>query len=176
MSNFINKVNNYYNTTKANIIKKMDIGKNYDFNFTEENNMNIVELYLDKKLKLRAEYNIIGLYNIPLSVWYWSWNIAFINKNVIKDVVSKLKSFANVLESDYKQFDMKEAEELYYLFSNDNFYISGSNIDKLIKIVLYLMNGVWILPINHKNGNGNGNSKTMDRVEYLLITKIIQFT
>jgi hypothetical protein len=167
MTKFIEKVNNYYNTTKTNIIKKMDIGKNYDFNFVEENNMNIVELYLDKKLKVRAEYNIIGLYNVPLSVWYWSWNIAFINKNVIKDV-NKLKNFANTLNTNYDKFDMKEAEELYYLFSNDNFYISGSNIDKLIKIVLYLMNGVWILPINHNNG------KTMDRIEYIIISKIIQ--
>ena len=171
MTNFIETVNKYYNTSKSNIIKKMDIGRDYEFNFVEENNMNIVELYLDKKLKLRAEYSIIGLYNIPVSIWYWSWNIAFINKETIKDVHDKLKKFVNILNKNYKEFDMKEAEELHYLFSNDNFYISANNIDKLIKIVLYLMNGVWILPVNHKNVNG----KTMDRIEYLLIKKIIQF-
>jgi hypothetical protein len=170
MVDFAEKINNYYNMTKTNINKKIDINKNYDFNFVEENDMNILELYLDKKLKFRAEYNIVGLYNIPLSVWYWSWNIAFVNRNAIKEMVDKVKNFKKIIGDNYDNFDMKEAEELYYFFSNDNFYISAENIDKLMRIALYLTKGIWILPLNHKNNI----DKTMNRIEYILITKIIQ--
>jgi len=166
INNFNEQITKFYSNAKSNIINKIDISKDYEFVFLEENNMNIVEFYLNKKLKLRAEYNILGLYNMPLSIWYWSWNIAFINKNLI---VNSLKDFVNVLDKNYSKFDPKEAEELYYLFSNDNFYISAKNIDKLIKVSLFLTQGLWIFPILHKNSN------KMDKVEYLLIKKIIQF-
>lgn len=152
---------NNYNLQKESITKKIDIKKDYDYTFND----NIVELYLDDKLKLKAEYAMIGVYNIPMSVWYWGWNVAFVNKKLVEGVKA-VRDFEKVLDKDYAKFDKMEAEELHYLVSNDNFYISGKNVDKIIKLVLYLTKGVWIFPIK----------KESDKVEYILITKILQFS
>lgn len=163
---FYTNVNNYFNESKEQISKKIDINKNYEYVFND-NDVNIVEIYLNDKLKLRAEYNIMGLYNIPLSMWYWSWDIAFVNKNLIKDVI-KIKEFVNVIDKEYNKFDKIEAEELHYVISNGMFYISGDNdnIDKIIKLGLYLTKAIWYFPIKFEQ---------MDKIEYILITKILQF-
>ena len=161
MLKYYNLCADNYNLLKENISKKIDITKNYDYVF--ENN--IVELYLDDKLKLKAEYNIIGMYNIPMSVWYWGWNIAFVNKKLLESI-KPIKAFETILNKDYAKFDKIEAEELHYLVSNDNFYVSGKNVDKIIKLALYLTKAIWYFPIK----------KESDKVEYILITKILQFS
>jgi hypothetical protein len=166
-SKFYNVCNDNHNKLKDIITKKIDITKTYEYAFNE----NIVEMYLDGKLKFKAEYNIMGMYNIPLSVWYWSWNIAFINKDLIK-VMDPVKDFIKILDKDYAKFDRVEAEELQYMLSNGNFYISGKNIDKLFKMVLYLTKSIWYFPIRH-----NDKEKDVeDKLEYILITKILQFS
>lgn len=161
---FYTNVNNYFNEAKEQISKKIDVNKNYEYVF-DDNDINIVEIYLNDKLKLKAEYNIMGLYNIPLSMWYWSWDIAFVNKNLIKDVI-KIKEFVNVIDKEYNKFSKIEAEELHYVISNGMFYISGDNIDKIIKLALYLTKAIWYFPIKFEQ---------MDKIEYILITKILQF-
>lgn len=169
---FYTIINNYYNTQKEEITKKFNINKDYEYNFVNENNMDFVEVYLDGKIKLKAEYDIIGMYNVPLSVWYWSWNIAFINKSLIKNILP-IKDFIDVLTKKYNQFDKMEADELYYIVKNDNFYISGENLDKILKFVLYETKGIWYLPVKYTNKNKKTISD-QDRIEYILITKIIQ--
>lgn len=167
---FYNQVNNHHNKLTEDISHKIDLKQNYNFNFVEDANKHIVEIYIDKKLKLKAEYNIVGMYNIPLSIWYWSWNIAFLNKDLFTEL-NKIKEFNESLNKNYKEFDSKEAEELHYLLANDNYYISSGNIERLIKIILYITKGVWIFPINHSDKN---SAEYLDRVEYILITKILQ--
>lgn len=167
---FYKEVVDYHNKLNEEISQKIDLKQNYNFNFVEEANKHIVEIYIDKKLKLKAEYNIVGLYNIPLSVWYWSWNIAFLNKTLFKEL-DKIKKFAESLDKNYNEFDSKEVEELHYLLANDNYYISSGNIERLIKIILYITKGLWIFPINHSDKK---SAEYLDRVEYILITKILQ--
>ncbi|ARF11156.1 hypothetical protein Klosneuvirus_1_13 [Klosneuvirus KNV1] len=167
---FYKEVVDYYNKLTEEMSQKIDLKQNYNFNFVEEANKHIVEIYIDKKLKLKAEYNIVGLYNIPLSVWYWSWNIAFLNKTLFKEL-DKIKKFAESLDKNYNNFDSKEVEELHYLLANDNYYISSGNIERLIKIILYITKGLWIFPINHSDKK---SAEYLDRVEYILITKILQ--
>ena len=129
-------------------------------------------MYLNNKLKLKAEYCIAGLYNIPLSIWYWGWNIAFVNKQIIKPVL-QIKEFSKVIMDNYKDFNKIEAEELYYVVSNNNFYISGDNINKVIKLTLYLTKAIWCFPV--KYNNRKNDTGEMDKIEYILITKILQF-
>jgi len=168
---FYKQATDYYNKINNEISQKIDLKKNYSYNFVDENDMNIVEIYMDKKLKLRAEYNIVGLYNIPLSIWYWSWNIAFLNKKLFKEL-DKIKTFTKSLNDNFDKFDSKEAEELHYLLNNDNYYISSGNIERIIKIILYITKGLWIFPLNHSDKKTA--SEHLDRIEYILITKILQ--
>lgn len=170
---FYTNLNINYNNSKEHIEKKIDINKDYEYAFSDEN---IVEMYLDGKLKMKAEYNIIGLYNIPLSIWYWGWNIAFINKNLINATI-KIKEFLNVINDnkEYSKFNKTEIEELHYVLSNDNFYISSTNIDKIIKLALYLTKGIWVFPMKYNDDKKQKEMEHMDKIEYILITKILQF-
>lgn len=163
----------HYNKLSKEMNHKIEMNQDYEFNFIEDNGKHIIEVYSDKKLKLKAEYNVIGLYNIPFSMWYWSWNIAFLNKDLYEEL-NKIKQFNDKLNKDYDQFDPKEADELHYLLSNDNYYISSGSIEKLMKVVLYITNGLWIFPINHTNAQNV--SEQLDRIEYILITKILQIS
>jgi len=170
------KIIEYFNSMQKEISNKMDIMKDYDYEFYEENNNHIVNIFLKGKLKLKAEYNIIGLYNIPMSVWYWGWNIAFINKNLIKDL-DKVKDFINIINNEYKNFDKLLAEELFYILTNGNFYISYDKINIIIKLTLYLTKTLWFFPIKYSNKNKNKNSllDSLDKIEYIMIKKILEF-
>lgn len=171
---FINlkqEIDNYYNAAQKNISKEIELSVNYNFKFIEENDgSHIVEIYEKDKLKLRGEYSVVGIYNIPLSVWYWSWDIAYIDKKLIVDQ-KNLKLFLETLEKQYSKFNQKDAEDYYYLLSNSHFYISHKNINKIIKLVLYLNKGIWILPVKHKQKNIN----IEDKFEFILLTKILQY-
>lgn len=178
MNKLSDKINLNYNNLKKVISSKLDINKEYTYIFSNDNNNYIVEIYLDDNLIIKAEYDIVGLYNIPLSVWYWSWNISFINEKLIGNL-SKVKEFSGNIKDNYKNFDIKEADELYYLLSNGNFYVSSDKIDLIIKLVLYITGGIWIFPIKYSNKtnkiNKNNIIDQMDRIQYILITKIIQY-
>src|SRR5579871_3695402 len=134
-----NDVDKYYNNKMNEITKQIDIHKELYYVFSETNNT--VEIYVDENKKIKAEFAIIGMYNIPMSIWYWGWNIAFINKNLIKPL-SNVKNFITVLNKDYDKFNPKEAEVLHYILSNGNYYISNKNLEKVIKIALYLTKGL----------------------------------
>lgn len=176
--NFFDNMNTNFNNLKKQISKKIDLNEDYEYKFIEENNVHIVEILLNDKIQMRAEYNIIGMYNLPLSVWYWGWNIAFVNKKLIEKL-NDLKNFIEVLEKNYKDFNKREAEEIYYLLSNGNFYISSNNIEKLIKLTLYLTNSIWYFPLKYTAKYSPGTTKTnsdeMDKTDYIIITKILQY-
>lgn len=168
---FFDNINSYYNSTNDDMQKKvhnLNNKNNYEYVFSKNDDMQTVEIYLDNKFVLKAEYVILGLYNIQLSMWYWSWNIAFINKKLTELPINKIKSFINVLNDNYDKFNKVDAEMLHYLISNDNFYISNNNIDKIIKLGLYLTKSVWYFPIKQNDDNIN-------QLEYILITKILQY-
>jgi hypothetical protein len=172
-NSFIDEMNKYYESQETNIHKIMDVDKNYDYVFSEnESGKSIVEIYDNQKLKLKAEYSVIGLYNVSLSVWYWGWNIQFINRNLVKKS-NRAKKFSKLLKNDYKQLniDKYNAEELYYVTSQGNFYISLKNIDKIIKLILYLTRAIWYFEVKFIDKN---QQDRIDKIEYILIEKILQ--
>ncbi len=171
---FFDKINSYYisiNDDIQNKVKGLNNKNNYEYVFTKNDDTQLIEVYLDDKFVLKAEYAILGLYNIQLSMWYWSWNIAFINKKLIELPTKKIKNFIDIINDNYDKFDKVDVETLHYLISNDNFYISNNNIDKIIKLSLYLTNGIWYFPIK-QNNNDNDDS---NQLQYILITKILQY-
>ena len=164
---FFDTIDSYYNSINDDMKKKiiLDNKNNYEFTFSQNDNTQIVEVYLNDKFILKAEYVILGLYNIQLSVWYWCWNIAFVNKKSIELSTDKIKTFINTLEDNYDKFNKHDAEVIHYLLSNDNFYISNDNINKIIKLSLYLTKSIWYFPIKQNS----------DLLQYVLITKILQY-
>jgi len=173
------KINNYYQQQKEYMKKIINIKKIHRFKLMKDeyNNNYIIEIYYKDKLKLRAKYNVIGMYNIINSVWYWSWNISNIDKQLINNSL-KIKEFSEELNNNYSKYNKTEIDELYYLTSNGNFYIDGDNIKKLIKIALFINKGIWYIPISiNKNNemdiNEEINLDNILKIEYLIITEII---
>ena len=171
---FYKKIDNYFKDIKDDIQKKLDITKEYDYNFIEENGIHIVEISLDGKMKLKAEYNVIGLYNIGLSVWYWGYALQFINRKLVEKL-QPIKNLVKTLEKDSNNFSPVELEELHFITSNNNFYCSSQNIDRIIRLVLYLTKAIWYAPVKHFDKLVGDANNQMDRIEYIMITKIIQF-
>lgn len=169
---FWKKIDLYNDKKEGDMIGKgvkLDERGNYEYVFTKSSSgIHIVEVYLDDKLVLKGEYCILGMYNIQLSVWYWSWNIVFVNKKLIGLVVEKVKGYNKVIEDKFEEFERKDAELLHYFVGNDNFYIMHDNMDKLVKLGLYLVEGVWYFPIKKMNND-------MHMVEYIIITKVLQY-
>jgi hypothetical protein len=165
---FFDKLNSYYDSINEDMqhkINGLNNKNNYEYVFDQKNGSHIVGVYLDDKLIMKAEYCCLGMYNVQLSVWYWSWTIAFVNNALIEAPIDKVKGFKEKINDKYEKFDKVEAEMLQYLLSNDSFYISIGNMDKIIKLGLYLIGGIWYFPVK-KDG---------DKVEYIIITKILQY-
>ncbi len=167
-SKFYTKIDNYFKTIKDDMQKNLDIVKEYNYNFITENNVNIVEIISNGKIILRAEYCIIGLYNIGLSVWYWGWGLDFINRKFL-DKLQVIKEFPKILEKDDKNFNNLELEELHFITSNNNFYCSSQNLDRIIRFALYMLKAIWYFPVKYSDNQ-------MDKIEYIALTKILQFS
>lgn len=163
---FSKKVNTHYIKLKKDIEKKIELDKPYEYVFDK----NYVELYLDGKFCMKCEYGIMGMYNIGNSIWYWGWGISFIDFSLVK-FLDNVTNFEKILDKEYSKFDRVEAEELHYVITNSSFYISNNNIDKIIRLCLYLTKGLWYFPIKRCNDDG----KTCDKIEYIIVTKIVQF-
>lgn len=184
MSSFYKLVDKYYSDQMDIIGKYIDLNKEYKFEFTVDNtNNDIVELYYDNKLILKAKYCFIGVYNLINSVWFWAWNIDMLNKKLGQK--SKIiKNLKKDLINNYNNYLSTEADELYFYSSNGNFYVSHENVIKLTKMMIYLAKGLWFFTICHnKNSNISGNciyeknadeTETIRRLEYIMITEILQ--
>ena len=164
--NFNQKIEEYYIKIKKNIGAKINTDIKYNYKFYSNDNANIIEIYNNNNdnIILKAEYSILGVYNIAYSTWYWAWNSNMINKTLIKDSLLIKKISKDVIQN----ISPKDAEELYFYTNNGNFFISSDNILKLIKIGLYITNANWYIPIIHND--------PIDKIEYILIKKILQYS
>jgi hypothetical protein len=171
-SKYYKKIDTFFKNAKTDIQKKLDITKEYNYNFIEENGNHVVEIRHDNKLKLKAEYNIIGIYNIALSFWYWGWSLPFINKKLL-DETKKIQLLSKKLdkEKNFNKFNPEELEELYFTTSNNSFYCSSENIDRIIRLSMYITNALWYFPVKHTEEN----TTQMEVVQYIIITKVLQF-
>jgi len=173
--NFIDK--------EKKISKKFNYNKNYDYKISIDNQDNhIIELYNNDELIMKAEYELIGIYNIYNSIWYWAWNIQMVDHKLITES-QKIKKFVNIIKDNFKKWDPKKAEEYNYICKNGNFYTTPNKLLMMVKLILYITNGIWYIPICHNKKNSicyelnnyNLDASEIKSVEYLLIKKIIYF-
>ena len=177
---YYNKLNKYYSEHKKDISKKINLKNDYKYIFEiNTNNRHIVKIYDNDKLLMVAEYELAGIYNLYNSVWYWAWNIDNIDRRLAK-LSHKIKKFAKYIKDNDNKFQSKERDELYYRTKNGNFYTSFKNIKLLTKLALYLTNSIWIFPVCYGKDNTpmkcqiKENKKTMKRLEYVIIKKIVK--
>ncbi|CAH6421595.1 Hypothetical protein KVN_LOCUS366 [uncultured virus] len=182
---FSSEIDKFFETKKNYIDQFIDLDNNFDFKFSKNNNgKNIIEINdINKKLILKAEFQVVGIYNLINSVWYWGSNIQFIDKNLVTSVIEFKKKLKEKLLNDnnYIFENQKEKDEMFFYVSNENFFISPKNIMKLIKITLFYTKSIWFFTIYYgKDGNSclidsdKEKFETIKRLEYIIITKIIQ--
>jgi hypothetical protein len=170
MESFFKNMNSHYDNLKKKISKKINIDEKLDFIFNEDSNLYTVDIMINNKLIMKAEYSIIGMYNLPLSIWYWGWAIDFVNHKLTQNL-KPVKKYKKKIPNMFTQFEKSSIEEAHYILSNNNFYISNQNIDKIMMIVLYLTESLWYFPIYRKGSNNH----EFDKIDYILITKILQY-
>lgn len=173
------KINSYFDKKSENI--PFDIQKEYHYVFSKDNNgKNIIELLDPKtdKLILKAEYSIMGMYNTYNSVWYWGYNLSFVNHQAAK----KSKVLLDVpkeIKKEYKQYKDKEADEIHYMSSNGNFFLDVQNIPKVVQLGLFAMEGEWFIEIKYDSNDDVVHGKVDDKkspvkkIEYYCINKVI---
>ena len=86
MESFFKNMNSHYDNLKKKISKKINIDEKLDFIFNEDSNLYTVDIMINNKLIMKAEYSIIGMYNLPLSIWYWGWAIDFVNHKLTQNL------------------------------------------------------------------------------------------
>lgn len=149
---------------KLNNIKIND-SDNYKFEFAYTNeDIHIVDIYKNDKLLIRATYEILGCYNVISSIWVWSWAISQIEKNLTENTKNKAKELHDILLNNRIT---KDIEEYLYYLTNDTFFISYKNLEKLLNFGLYMTKNKYIL--SHKI-----TEKEPKIIEFILIKKITQ--
>lgn len=155
----IDKINNYYlesNNNYANILNNDNIMVSY--------NNDIIVIKINNKIIAEANYKLLGIYNTYNSVWYWGYNTYFNNTNIIKKN-NKEKYINKILKDNNEK--TSNLEMIYYILSNDNFYISLKNIEQVLKVGLYIYKGEYMLQLtNNKIFNNNDKLK---KIEYILL-------
>lgn len=174
-NNFIltNKINLYYNESLNKLSPFIDDKKHYELVFTNDKNDSnefIVDIFYNKKHIIKGHYEILGLYNITCSVWYWSF-LSHIEKNLTK-MTKKIKKFHKKLlnnnNNNNNENDMNSKETELYMFYSSNFpfFVLYKNLIDLIKFGLYVTEGKWIL--SHKLNE--------NIIEFIILTDIIQYS
>lgn len=176
----LNNINKYYKKIEKDINQKFNYKKIYDFQFSKDKDDNaIIIISENDKTILKAYYRVLGLYNLYNNMWHWSYSIDLIDRKLTKDV-DKIKDISDYVKNNYKEFDSKVADELYFRTSRDYFYTSPKNIINLVKLGLYVTKSLWYIPLCYgKDATTcvHDNIKKSDkykRVEYIILDKIIQ--
>lgn len=165
---------NYFKKEKD--IKKILKENHYTYEFLTENDIPRILIKHNGKLIANAQYKVLGSYNIYNSIWYWSYNIAFLNKQTIlkKKYIKKYnKELLNIM-GNYE--DDVYIEYINYITFNDNFYISLNKLDLVERFGLYLFEKYdWCIKIcDNINATCIPNDKNK-KIEYILINNIITF-
>jgi hypothetical protein len=185
ISKFNKKINHYYEHKEKKISKILDLNDNFQcLTYTDNNGNHILELIKNDKLILKAEYQLIGFYNIINSLWYWGWGIDMVDRSLVKDV-EKIKTFPNYIKNNMNIFDHKEVEKLHFRTENSSFFMDIKKVIELIKLAIYYLNVEWYATVCYgRDGTKSTckilseteNKKSKDnilRFEYLLIKKIL---
>lgn len=166
---FMDKVEEYYLECENNIKKNLEPDLVYDYKFDESPNHDpIVSVYKDDKHLLSATYEILGVYSLVTSVWYWSWNSSMVSKK-LTNYSCDIKKFSKYIKSHIEDFLPQESEKLYYYTHNGNFFVSQINVPDIVKLSLYITKSPWFIPRKE-------SANMPEKIEYLIIKKIIQKT
>lgn len=136
----------YYNSKKEIFMKYFNL-KEINISFINENDKHIIIIYTNK-LKIMAEYEILGNYDVQTGIWIWSWANSLVEKNLVK-IAEKIKSKSKYITHFNGEYD--EIELVNYYITNPSFYISSNNMDMFVKMVLYYSDENWILQKKNKN-------------------------
>jgi hypothetical protein len=129
-SNFYKQVQKYYEKKSDNFSKKVDLTKFYDSEtYVDKNNKHILELKNGNKTIMKAEYELLGFYNIINSSWYWGYASELVDRSIIKDS-KKIRDFPKYVKDNYEDFDKREAEDLYFKTSSPSFFMNVKSIEK----------------------------------------------
>ena len=143
----------------------MDEDINYKFHFTHTENQHLVDLFIKKKHILRAEYEVLGTYNLINSIWIWAWNTNQIEKKLTL-YSSQIKSYSENLTEKNTNSNPK-IEELIYYGTTGSMFISYKNLEKFLKFCKIVINKNNIIPHTIEPNNPK-------IIEYIIIKNIIQ--
>lgn len=156
------QVEDNYKKKKSQFMKRIgDKAKKSNYKFKSDNrNRHIVEINSGNKLIIRAEYCVIGVYNLENNVWYWSWNLDFVDKAVAinPENMSNIQKPNNVSRQDW--------EKLKFYTTNGNFFTTLDRLEQVVKMALHHLDGEWILSIKH-------NDEGINYIEYIMLKKIL---
>ena len=109
-TNFYTKLEQY--SQKKNKLYNINPDKNYKYKFSRSNSgKHIVELSDEEKVVLKGEFQLVGMYNMINSFWYWGWSIDHVNRKLV-ELVEKVKEFPDKLKEDYQKYDPVEYNEV----------------------------------------------------------------
>lgn len=152
----INIIEKYYEA-KKNIFLKYFVQNQYSLKFFYNNNRHIIYIN-SKNINIKAEYEILGIYDTNNKYWTWSNSLPFIEKNLVK-TSKHVRNYKN------KIFDflVKNNKNIYHYLNDSSFQLD--NIDLLTKVMLYYSNGNWIIVYNNVSNN--------NILEFILIKNIL---
>lgn len=166
---FLKNINKYYDKKKERISKLIDLTNEYNYKFGYDKNKkeHLLKVYdKNNNFVFQSSYEIVGLYNIGRSVWYWAYNISMIDKG-LSNKSKKILELSKDILKNYEKYNSKEVDLYYYYSNNSNFMINLKNIPTLLKLGIYCMNGDWILPIKKRL-----DDESIDSIEYISIYNI----
>ena len=175
--NYSTEMMTYYSKKRNEIKKVVNLSDDYIYKFKRDsNNKNIIVAFKGKNRILEAEYSIIGMFNLMTSIWTWGWSIDLVDKSVTKNLLPIRKLYKDIKKnySKYDQQDRRDADLWFFRTKNGIFYINKKNVDELAKLTMFLLKGLWYIPICY-NRDGDQKNKDCFMIKYILIKEIIQF-
>lgn len=152
-----NEIEKYFKSSKSKFKDYIKDNKEIKYEYTK----NILNIS-NNKFNLKTEYNIIGYYNPIDSIFIWGWANPFVEKDVTVNIKDSIKESISK-----KKIDKDYTELFLYFVNNATFYIKEENLDMLLKLVLYVDKGQWLVGVKNED-------KSPLLIEFVLIKNIIQ--
>ncbi len=179
--------NSYFDDQLEKIKKVYDPNGSYSYVLSkDQSNRNIVSVLNsdNNSTVFKGTYELAGIYNFFNSVWYWAYNVQFVDREITKGV-KVVKQIVQIIEENYKKVPPKDADNLHFRTSNDNYYTTLANVELNVRLAMFLMRGKWVISLLQDGSGKSTVVNVMDkelsckdgklkRMEYLVITEIIQ--
>ena len=105
---------------------------------------NQIIISANKKIILKFTYYFIGSFDLNKSIWIWTYN-NFLLDNSNKSFTNKIINFKEEIKNNYPKYK-KTKNDIYekylYYLSNEICYIEKSNILDIMKLSMYILNGI----------------------------------